>query len=109
MQEVKQNERFDKLESKLISMVKWVLGIVLFDVSICSGVVALSFIQIQGKADKTEVLYLKDAKNLVDMGMKYNDDRYVINPHQTLDQHNFMWLVETIFERASRSGEEVKK
>lgn len=98
----KQATKYDNFEKKVLGIIKWVLGIMLGIVLLCSGIVGVTWIIVQSKANKIEVLSLEDAKIIIDLGDKYRDQRYVMRTGETIDKYNYKWYIETVFARASR-------
>ena len=103
--EEKQDRTLDKIERRFNSM----FGMNLFLLGLFATAIGYLIISNNGKANKEDVLMIKDAKNLIELGDKYNDQRYVLKPGETIDKYNYQWFIETLFERASRSGKEVEK
>jgi len=105
----KQSIKYDNFEKKIMGLI-WKIFIFFFGViTLCSGIVAATWITVQDKAEKKEVMLLNDAKQLEKLRNAYTDKRYVLNSKQTIDQYNYEWLVETIFEHGVRSATPVTK
>lgn len=85
------------------------IGMNLFLLGLFATAIAILWSSNAQKANTNEVLSLKDAKKIIETGDAYRDQRYVIKSGETIDKYNYMWLMETIFERSSRSGQEAKK
>ena len=103
----KQSVKYDNFEKKVYGLLWKVLAVVFGIIILCSGIVAATWVTVQSKADKTEVLLLNEAKQLEKLRSSYMDDRFVKNPKMTVDQYNYQWLVESIFEKNLRSGNKI--
>ena len=106
-QHEKQSLKYNVFENKIFILIKWFLMFFGAVALICSTVVGITWVNVQNKANKNDVLTLKDAKIVIDLGDKYRDQRYVLRSGETIDKYNYQWMLETVFARASR-GEETK-
>ena len=102
--ETKQEVFLERMERRHNIMI----GMNLFLLGLFATAIAILWASNGQKANKNEVLSLKDAQKIIETGDAYRDQRYVLKSGETIDKYNYMWLMETIFERSSRSAIEVK-
>lgn len=93
---------------EMTGIIKWFLGVALIIIGAFGGLTIINTVTLASKANTNEVLSLKDAQKIIATGDAYRDQRYVLKSGETIDKYNYMWLMETIFERSSRSGNEAK-
>lgn len=107
-QEEKHDKYLDKQDRR--ENLKLVLNGIL--ITILSAVIGFSYLEqnkikdeLDLKANKNEVLRIDDAQKIRELGDKYYDARYLIRNGSEPDPVNYKQFVETLFERASRSGQ----
>ena len=114
--EVQSNEHFEKWTARYADFEKKMYGLlwrflVFFGsvALVCSGIVGVTWVSVQNKADEKDVFMLKDAKKLEGLRSSYYDSRYVAKPDQRVDETTYEWWVEFLFEPNSRSAEKVNQ
>lgn len=98
----KQSLKYDEFEKKVFGLIWKVFAFFGAVAVVASGVVGATWVSNQQKADKKDVLYLNTAKNLFELNGKYNDQRFLLKPGETIDKYNYMWYIETTFGDQSR-------
>jgi len=76
---------------------KWILGIVLGITFFLGAAVGVIYTKVSEKADRTEVVTMKEFVFLHELTKSYNADHFLQNPNAKVDSTNYNLLVKAIF------------
>lgn len=98
--ELKHDSFMDKMEKRH----NYLIGITLFLLGIFGTVTGVTWINVQNKANASEVLTLKEAKVLRELGDAYYRTIFVQKENPPVDTTNYNWVMKGIFQGTLRSG-----
>lgn len=102
---------FDKMETKHDALMdkmekrhNYLMLISLFLFGIFGTIIGVTWINTQGKANANEVLTLKEAKVLRELGDAYYRTIFIQKENPPIDTTNYNWVMKGIFGGSLRSG-----
>ena len=100
----KMETKHDALMDKMEKRHNYLMLISLFLFGVFGTVIGITWLNVQNKANASEVLTLKEAKVLRELGDAYYRTIFVQKENPPVDTTNYNWVMKGIFKGNLRSG-----